>query len=435
MTGEEIKINIDNFLKSEKFQKMVDGQNYYLGKNDITKRKFYMYGLLDQKIDSYRSNIKTASNFIKPIIDHKISYCFSNDIVIENFETMAIDYNDEIDIIAENAAKCSIGWGYVYIDQMKNLKIKNIDPKTIIPIYDSSIERNLEKIIRHYELNNIKYAELWSNDEVNIYKCEKEEYQLIEVRTNDWGMIPFVPFKNNNEETTDVENIKDLIDAYDIVLSDFNNNFIDFQEAIILLKNYADNVATPEAAIEIMEWFKKYKIINVKADGGLEILTREIPYQARKEIISLLRKLIYETSQAVDLEELKGGSLTNIVIKAFFIFFDLKCNKIIKEAKKFIKKLMEFSNIYNGMRVSTQSNIINSKIVFNKAILINENEIVDICVKSEGIISRKTIISNHPWVTDVDLELKQLDEDLLNDNNTNLTGGINDDPGRIEQGL
>lgn len=431
MTGSEIRDIINDFIKSDKYKNMVDGENYYLGKNDILKRKFYMYGLVDKEYDTYRSNIKTASNFIKPIIDHKISYCFSNDIVLENFETMAIDYNEEIDVIAENAAKASIGWGYIYINNLKELKLINIDPKTIIPIYESSIEHNLIKVIRFYEIDTIKYAEVWENDYMILYECKKDEYIIIDSKINDWGIIPFIPFKNNNEQTTDIENIKALIDAYDIILSDFNNNFIDFQEAIILLKNYADNVATPEAAIEIMNWFKKYKIINVKADGGLEILTREIPYQARKELVSLLRKLIYETAQAVDLEELKGGSLTNIVIKAYFIFFDLKCNKIIKEAKKFIKKLMLFSNLYNQMRNTSQSNIVNAKIVFNKSILINETEIIENCVKSDGIISKKTVISNHPWVTDIDNELKQIDEDLLNDK-SDITGGFNDDSGPIE---
>jgi SPP1 family phage portal protein len=47
-------------------------------------------------------------------------------------------------------------------------------------------------------------------------------------------------------------------------------------------------------------------------------------------------------------------------------------------------------------------------IVFNRNILINESEAIDNCSKSQGIISNETIVAQHPWVTDVQAELKKL---------------------------
>lgn len=427
MTGDEIKLIIDQFQESEKYKAMIAGENYYIGNNDIKKRKFFFYSLNDVKtVDEYRSNIKVPSNFLVPIIDHKTSYCFAQDVTIEDFD-MSIDINEELMFVAEEAAKTSIGWLYLYIDNQKNLKSKTMESKTIIPLYDNSIEKNLVGLIRFYDLGDDEYAEYWEDNQFSVFWMDKGTYKLEKVENHIWGMIPFIPFKNNRQERTDLSNIKDLIDAYDIILSDFNNNFIDFQEVILLLKNYAENVATPEAAIEVMNWLKKYKIINVKADGGFEIIAKEVPYQARKELITLLRKLIYETAQAVDLDELKGGSLTNVVIKAYFVFFDLKCNKMLKEAKKFIKKIMEFSNIYNSLRNLPIYSIGASTITFNKSVIINESELISSLVLLDGSISKKTFLSQIPFITDVEQELKQLDEDLLNYGNNDLTGGVNDE--------
>jgi SPP1 family phage portal protein len=49
--------------------------------------------------------------------------------------------------------------------------------------------------------------------------------------------------------------------------------------------------------------------------------------------------------------------------------------------------------------------------VFNRDIFINEDSKIDNCVKSVGIISNKTIIARHPWVTDLEHELSQIEED------------------------
>ena len=48
------------------------------------------------------------------------------------------------------------------------------------------------------------------------------------------------------------------------------------------------------------------------------------------------------------------------------------------------------------------------QIVFNRDILINETESIENCSKSVGILSTETIVEQHPWVTDVEVELARL---------------------------
>ena len=49
-----------------------------------------------------------------------------------------------------------------------------------------------------------------------------------------------------------------------------------------------------------------------------------------------------------------------------------------------------------------------AEFVFNRDILINESEAITDCQNSAGVISRETIVANHPWTKDTKAELERL---------------------------
>lgn len=428
MTQEQLTKIINDWENCIIRQNMINGFNYYLGNNKIIDRKFYLYNVGgNREIDNYRSNVKIPDSFLKIIIDQKTSYCVGKEVTIEGFNTI-LDVNEELLNVSEEASQKGVAWNYVYIDELENIKLKVMESQNIIPIRDNTIEENLINIIRLFELDGQKMAEVWDDMTVTTYvKNDEGLYVLTDIRTHlannmSWGVIPFIELKNNRYQTTDLNNIKPLIDAYDIIISDFTNNFVDFQELILFIKNYNENVSTPEAAIEVIEWLKKYKVINVKQDGSIDILSKEVPFQARAEILKILKKLIFTFSQSVDMDDLTGGSITNVVIKSYFANLDLKADRFISEIKKYILNLLRFQNIYNKLKNRGEQALTNVKIIFNKSTIINESEIIESCVKSVDVISKETIIANHPWVTNVQEELdrvqqEELDykEDVVND--------------------
>ena len=52
------------------------------------------------------------------------------------------------------------------------------------------------------------------------------------------GAVPFIPFRNNNLCSSDLDKIKDLCDAYDKTFSGFVDDLEDIQEVILVLTNY-----------------------------------------------------------------------------------------------------------------------------------------------------------------------------------------------------
>jgi len=47
-------------------------------------------------------------------------------------------------------------------------------------------------------------------------------------------------------------------------------------------------------------------------------------------------------------------------------------------------------------------------VIFNRDMMMNENEIIDSCQKSMGILSHETIVGQHPWVSDVEQEMERI---------------------------
>ena len=104
--------------------------------------------------------------------------------------------------------------------------------------------------------------------------------------------------------------MKQKIDLYDIVYSDFSNNFEDNEDIYWALKNYNGEAG------DFLSDLKQYKMINVDEDGDATPHTLEVPYQARETILNMLNKSIYSDAMGLDTSILAGGSLTNVAIKA-----------------------------------------------------------------------------------------------------------------------
>lgn len=427
LSDKDITKKVLDWNISKDREDMLKAKEYYLSKNDITKRLFYINTPKGQIEDVYRSNTRLSSSFFQLLVDQKVSYCLSKDIVLKDIST-PFDINDEIDYTAEEASIKSIGWTHIYADKEGLIKLKTMESEEIIEINDGTIEKNLLYVIRIYELSDEKFAQLWDDTNKYIYKMDKDgiyKYQEESSHLDNgvsWGMIPFIPLYNNRNKTNDLMRIKCIIDAYDTVISDFANNFIDFQELILFVKNYNENVATETAAMELMEWLKKYKIISVRADGSLDIISKEVPYQARGEFLLILKKLIYSFGQGVDIDELKGTSLTNVVVKAYFALLDIKANKFIKQCKKYIKELLKFSNAYNKMKSQQTYDISKVEIVFNKSIIINEKEVIESIAAAGEFTSLETQVAKNPLVDNAKEELQKIEEENLQYNEPVVPG-------------
>ena len=92
---------------------------------------------------------------------------------------------------------------------------------------------------------------------------------------------------------------------------------------------------------ELMVNVKAKKHVGVDEEGGVEIKTIDIPYQARQAKLELDEKNIYRFGFGFNSAQVGDGNITNIIIKSRYALLDLKCNKLEIRLKQFFRKILK----------------------------------------------------------------------------------------------
>ena len=291
-------------------------------------------------------------------------------------------------------------------------------------IWNKSAKQKLIGVLRVYtqidetDGKNYTIYEYWNKEECQVYRRLQSDlnydnltdYAIFENPTTgelvseySHGMeeIPFIPFFNNNIKSSDLDNIKSLIDVYDKVYSGFINDLEDVQELIFVLSGYGGTDLNG-----FLQDLKKYKTIKLDEDGaGVSTLNIEIPIEARNSVLDATRKAIFEQGQGFDPRPETFGNQSGEALKFMYSLLEMKVGLMETEFQlgfsKLIRAICNFKNIKCDNIVQT----------WTRTCIKNEQEQAAICKDSVGIISQKTILKNHPFVEDVEAELKQIQKE------------------------
>ena len=150
------------------------------------------------------------------------------------------------------------------------------------------------------------------------------------VGEENYSFLPVVPMYSNNEKRSELSPaIKEKIDAYDRILSDFSDNLDRANDVYWALNNFGGSI---QEALLTQQYINEMKMVLNQTDGSggggtAEPHTIEVPYAARKEALALLRKELYADFMALDMDTLTGGSLTNVAIRAAMANLNLKADR------------------------------------------------------------------------------------------------------------
>ena len=442
MTHEEIIHSyIQEFESSPKREKMKIGERYYENDTDINRRKLYKYIDGQRVEDTDRPNNKLTHGFAKIIVDEKVNYLLGKAPIIaaddEKFQEKLIgfmddEFDDLLQEIGVEAANKGIAWLQPYIDEDGDLRFKKHDSEKVIPVWKDSAHTNLEAIIRVYYVEtyegnkrtDVKKVEYWTKDDVTYYTYfngmmvpdveapgQGEAIGHFTVNSGTayrgWGKVPFIPFKNNSKELNDLTYFKALADDYDKNTSDTSNVLDDIARFIYILKNYGGTDLN-----EFLNDLKLYKVIKTDSDGGVDKLSPDINIEAVEKHLDRIKKDIYIFGQAVDMDTDKfGNSPSGIALMFLYSALDLKCDQMERKFKKAYKLIFWFIAEY--LKITNQGNYDpkTAKVTFVRSMIINETDVITNVRNSKGIVSNKTLLEHHPYVGDVEEELKRIEEE------------------------
>ncbi|MCI6691534.1 MAG: phage portal protein [Clostridium sp.] len=434
---EIIQIYIDEFDTSKERRLMLKGEDYYKVENDILNRKMIRYEDGRSVEDETKSNNRLAHGFMKNLVDDKINYlltkpytmnCKNEEYLNKVKNSLGKRFQKMLSKLGIEASNKGISWLHIYINPMGEFKLMKIPSEQIIPLWTDNDHEELQAIIRYYDVETytgkkkelITKVEYWTTDSVTYYVVENNKLILdsekyledknfnghfkINNENGGWSKVPFVPFKNNDFELPDLQFIKTLIDNYDLTRSDVANQLEEIKNIIYALKGYGG-----ENLSEFMRDLSYYKAVKLEEDGDLSTIESVINIEAAKAHYEVLKKDIFDFGQGVDKNSDKlGNSPSGIALKFIYSGLDLKCNALEEWFKWSFQELIYFINKYLELTNEAYSDE-EVEIIFNRDIAINESQAIEDAQNSKGIISNKTIVANHPWTTDLEEELNQIE--------------------------
>lgn len=349
------------------------GQKYYEAEHDILQYRMFYFNS-DGKLveDTTRSNIKIPHPFFTELVDQEVEYMLSGkdgfihtdipELQERLDEYFDDDFTSELNEVLTGTISKGFDYMYAYMNADGRLAFQHADSMGVVEVRAKDTDDGCEYVIYWYidriakENKVIKRIQVWDKQQTTFYVQEEEGKLILDTKEKinprphvtykkdgddaiyyeNFGFIPFFRLDNCKKQWSGLKPIKALIDDYDIMSCGLSNNLADFDHPLHVVKGFqGDNLE------ELSQNLKTKKMIGVDDNGGVEVHTVDIPYQARLVKMQEDEKNIYRFGMGFNSAQLGDGNVTNVVIKSRYALLDLKCNKLEIRMKQFLKKILK----------------------------------------------------------------------------------------------
>ena len=408
----EIKRFIDNDITSEKKRKAAEGQRYYEAEHDILKCRLFYYNADGNLVeDTTRTNIKICHPFFTELVDQLAAYMLSfdeNPIRAKDTAKGLQDHLDRyfdddfwaviLDLITGTDSK-GFEYLYAYKNADDHLTFQCADSMGVVEVREKDTDDGCAYVIYWYidridkGKKEIRRIQVWSKDETAYFvqagkggKIEIDNTVAVNPRPHvvytdpitgkkmgyGLGYIPFWRLDNGKKQFSSLKPIKGLIDDYDIMQCGLSNNLADFDTPLHVVKGFDGH--GEDGLKELQQNLKTKKIVAVDAEGGIDVQTVDIPYQARQVKAAEDEKNIYRFGFGFNSSQVGDGNVTNVVIRSRYTLLDLKANKMEKRLRKLLKDIIKVVLAEINEEHDTDFQLSDIEFVFTRDIMTNETE-------------------------------------------------------------
>ena len=390
-------------------KKISNYYNYYLGKQDILRKKY---------VDPCKPCNKIVTNYCSDITNTYLGYLLGKSITYSSNENIdnileVMNYNDintEDTELLKWALITGVGYEIHYIDEDGKQRFRVLDSRECIPIFDADLNQELRALIRFYKVdqpgtvNDKYYIELYQADTVQKYisSVTFSSLNLIEEVPNYYHMVPAVVFYLNEEHTSIFDRVMGLNDAYNTLVSSSVDDFEAFCDAYMVLENM-------DVDEEVIGTMKENRVLVIPSGGKASYLTKNVTEQQVMELLELINKNIHKIAMCPDFSDEAFGTQSGIALKIKLLGMENNAKSIENVMRKALQKRIELLcailSLSEGDNVWRDINI-----VFSRNMPEDETALVTELLQLRGLVSDETLLSRIPWIDDVDEELNKIEE-------------------------
>lgn len=381
-------------------------QNYYDGIQAILNKAYS---------DETKPCNHTVINYCKNIVD---SYCgylaspgyisYSSDDDIE--EVMNIlrynDYQDEDSNLLLDALIYGVAAELMYFDSEGQTRFRLINPLQCFGIYDDSLTGDLMYFVRIYKASDwddsdIHYVDVYSDYDITHYKMSGNNGYLeyISEERHYFNQCPANIFILPGEKSI-FDCIMSLQDAVNNLVSSEIDDYDAFCDAYLTLIGV-------DAETDDIASMKANRVLVLPEGASAAWLTKNANDTQIENIIKRLHDSIYRIAQCPDFssETFVGGVSSGIAIRYRLTGMETKAAKIEGEMKKALQRRIELICGVASLKLGEEI-YRDIQITFSRNIPVDDTSIINMVNSLHGVVSDATLISQLPFVQDVNAELE-----------------------------
>ena len=383
--------------------------DYYEGMQDIMKK-------IPSDVGKPCNHI--VVNYCDNIVQNYLGYLAGIPISYENddFDDVKeiLNYNDtpnEDSTYLKQALLYGIGFEINYIDEDGKQRFKALDSRNCIPIYDDTINENLKYVVRFYKEKPLEpeskwyIVEVYSDTSMKKYRTLNgyTDFEFIEEVQNPFGQVPITVFKLNEECDSIFKKVMSLQDAYNDLISGEVDDFDAFADAYLLLKGVT-------ADAEDLVKMKENRCLMIDETSDASYLTKNISDTQIENMLININDKIHKIAQSPDFTDEKFLAQSGIAMRYKLVGFENKASAIESNMRKALQRRIEL--ICSILSLTTgEDKWRDVEIVFTRNLPTDITEIVNTVNQLRGIVSKETLLTQIPFVKDVDEELKRVNKE------------------------
>ena len=415
ITGKEAlsKEDVVRLLQeSETFStKYTTNEDYFYGKHKILQRTFD---------DKSKPNNQVMCNIPKYIVQVRTGFFSSSPLTLEseNPEYLkdirkVLEYNDFKQIFNQLDTYCSI-YGHsflvMYMNEEGRISFTAQNPTDWIYVRDNSLEQKPKFAIRYYawwdDVENMQMydIELYTDKEIINYEGSPVNLKEVSRRPHYFNGLPIVEFMENESRQGSYENVISLIDTYELMLSDTANTINYFSDCYLVLTGMQETQAEDIARM------KNDRVLLVPEGCEASFLTKNVSENYNENMLKRLQEQIFVVACTPLLSDSSFSSNSSGVAIQFKLFsmeksVQLKENIFRAGFNRMFNLIKDMINLYERKSYTEDDRIIQT---FTRSLPMDLSALADSISKLNGVVSRRTLMSQLDFVSDASLEENQL---------------------------
>lgn len=394
--------------RMEEYPRLQRYFDYYAG-NQAILRKSYS--------DPSKPCNRIVTNYCDNIVNNYTGYLTGLPVTYKSQADMAevqdvLNYNDVRSKDGE-LLRMALVYGKAfelhYMDEDGMERFEVLDTRTGIAVYDNTIERGLLYFIRFYPEDTLEdnpdvLVDVYTGSHIRRYRCAdgRGSFTWIEDVPHYFGQAPVTVFSLNADEIPIFYKVMGLQDAYNTLLSGEVDDFEAFCDAYLVLQG-------ADADEEDVARMKEQRVLVIPEGATAEYLTKSISDTQIQNILQNLNDTIHKLANSPDFSQESFGVSSGIALRFRLLGFENAAGAIAANMVKALQKRIELICAIVNIK-GTEALWRDMEIVIDRNIPVNDVETANMVNTLRGLVSDKTLLSQIPFVSDVDAELEAVQE-------------------------